>query len=97
MEINAIMLIFLPMLLPLLNQMGIDLVHFGVVMVLNLMLGTLTPPFGMGMYIVTGITKAPMHEVIKELWPFIGMLIIVLVIITYVPQLVLWLPNLMVR
>lgn len=97
MEINAIMLIFLPMLLPLLNQMGIDLVHFGVVMVLNLMLGTLTPPFGMGMYIVTGITKAPMHEVIKELWPFIGMLIIVLVAITYVPQLVLWLPNLMVR
>lgn len=97
MEINTILLIFLPIILPVLQRFGIDLVHFGVVMVLNLMIGTITPPFGMIMYITSGIAKVPMAEVIKELVPFYIVLIAVLMLITYVPQIVLFLPNLLFK
>jgi tripartite ATP-independent transporter DctM subunit len=97
MEINTILLIFLPIILPVLQRFGIDLVHFGVVMVLNLMIGTITPPFGMIMYITSGIAKVSMAEVIKELVPFYIVLIAVLMLITYVPQIVLFLPNLLFK
>jgi len=97
MEINAIMLLFVPIFLPVVQQLNIDPVHFGLITVFNMMIGTLTPPFGMIMYIVTGIAKVPMNQVIRELWPFIAILIAVLVLITYVPWVVLALPSRMIR
>ncbi len=95
MEINAIMLLFLPIILPVVKTFGVDLVHFGVVTVLNMMIGTLTPPFGMMTYIVTGIAKVPLSRVFRKLTPFIIALILLLLLITYVPGIVMWLPNTM--
>ncbi|WP_066455086.1 TRAP transporter large permease [Anaerotruncus rubiinfantis] len=95
MELNATMLIFLPIILPVAQGLGIDLVHLGVVMVVNLMIGTLTPPFGMMTYVSAGIAKVPLHTVFRELAPFMVVLVIVLLLITYIPGLVLWLPGLL--
>lgn len=95
MELNATMLIFLPIILPVAQGLGIDLVHLGVVMVVNLMIGTLTPPFGMMTYVAAGIAKVPLHAVFRELLPFLLALAVVLVLITYIPGLVLWLPGLL--
>lgn len=94
MELNSILLIFVPIMIPVVNMLGIDLVHFGVVAVINLMIGTLTPPFGMMMFITAGIAEEPVHVVIRELIPFYIGLIILLFILTYCPVLVTALPNL---
>ena len=85
---------FIPMILPLINLLGIDLVHFGVVVVLNMMIGLSTPPLGGLLFIVSGLSKTPLHEVIKESLPMTFAMIGVLFLITYVPDLVLFLPRL---
>jgi len=79
--------------LPLVNAVGIDLVHFGVVIVLNMMIGLSTPPFGMLLFIVSGISKTPLQTVIKEILPMIVVLIIVLLLVTYIPDIVLFIPR----
>jgi len=89
----AITLVFIPMVLPMVEALGIDLVHFGVVIVLNMMIGLLTPPFGVLLFIVAGISGAPLREIIKECLPMILVLIGVLLLLTYVPELVLFIPN----
>jgi len=91
----AITLVFIPMVLPLVKMLGIDLVHFGVVIVLNMMIGLSTPPFGMLLFIVSGISGASLKSIIKEILPMVLVLIVVLFLITYVPELVLFLPNTM--
>lgn len=88
-----LMLIFIPVLVPLMTKIGVDTVHFGVVMVLNLMIALLTPPVGMVMFIMMATAKCSMWEFTKEIWPFMVALLAVLFLITYVPSLVLWLPN----
>ena len=87
-------LVFIPMILPLINLLGIDLVHFGVVVVLNMMIGLSTPPLGGLLFIVSGLSKTPLHKVIKESLPMTAVMIAVLFLITYVPELVLFLPRL---
>jgi TRAP-type C4-dicarboxylate transport system permease large subunit len=87
------MLIFIPVLVPLMTKLGIDTVHFGVVMVLNLMIALLTPPVGVVMFVMLATAKCSMWEYTKEIWPFMLALLAVLFLITYVPGLVLWLPN----
>jgi tripartite ATP-independent transporter DctM subunit len=87
-------LVFIPMILPLINLLGIDLVHFGVVVVLNMMIGLSTPPLGGLLFIVSGLSKTPLHEVIKESLPMTFAMIGVLFLITYVPDLVLFMPRL---
>lgn len=94
METLAIMLIFFPIVVPIVQSVGIDLVHFGVVAVLNLMIGLLTPPFGMLLFLMSGLTKLPMSSILRELVPYIVILIGVLLLISLVPQLVLFIPNL---
>lgn len=94
MELNSILLIFIPIMIPVVKLLGIDLVHFGVVAVINLMIGTLTPPFGMMMYITAGIADEPVHVVIKELIPFYIGLVLLLLLLTYCPVLVTFLPSL---
>lgn len=95
MELNSILLIFVPIVLPVVRMLGIDLVHFGVVVVVNLMIGTITPPFGMMMYIAAGIAHEPVHKVIRELLPHYVGLLLLLLLITYVPEIVTFLPNMM--
>lgn len=92
-DTSTIMLVFIPMVLPLVKSLGIDLTHFGVMIVLNMMIGLTTPPFGVLLFIVSGITKVPLQAIIKETLPLIAVLIVVLFMITYIPGIVLFLPN----
>jgi tripartite ATP-independent transporter DctM subunit len=94
MESIAVMLLTIPVLMPLITRVGIDPVHFGVVMTLNLMIGLLTPPVGMCLYAVSAIGKVPLWQLAKELWPYIVALIVCLLLVTYIPVLVVWIPNL---
>jgi tripartite ATP-independent transporter DctM subunit len=88
------MLIFVPVLLPISAQLGIDPIHFGVVIVLNLMIGLVTPPVGGLLYIVSKIGRVPFQHVSRASIPFIGALLAVLFLITYIPGLVTWIPKL---
>ncbi len=90
----VLLLIVVPIVLPVAEGAGIDLVHFGVVLVLNMMIGLSTPPFGMLLFTITGLTRTPMGPVIREVLPFIAVLVGVLMLITFVPEIVLWLPGL---
>jgi len=92
-DTSCIQVVFVPMVLPLVKAMGIDLVHFGVVIVLNMMIGLSTPPFGMLLFIVSGISGTPLRTIIKEIFPMILVLIIVLIMITYIPDIVLFIPH----
>ncbi len=69
--------------------------HFGVVVVVNIMIGLLTPPFGLLLFVVANMTKQPLMAIVREALPFILMAIVVLAIITFVPETVLWLPRVM--
>ena len=94
METTAIIVLSTPILMPLIAAFHIDPVHFGVVFVLNLMIGLLTPPVGMCMFVVCAIAKISVEDFVKESIPFFIALLAVLFLITYVPSLVTWLPNL---
>jgi tripartite ATP-independent transporter DctM subunit len=87
------MIVATPILVPALAKIGVDPVHFGVVMTLNLLIGLMTPPFGASLFLVSSIAKVNMRELIVATWPFIVALLILLALITYVPQIVLFLPN----
>ncbi len=94
METTALLLLFTPIFLPLIDGLGVNRVHFGVFYVLNLMIGTLTPPVGTVMYVILTISKITMREFTREIWPMLAALIAVLFLITYYPPLVLYIPNL---
>ena len=96
MESLAVMIMAVPVLLPLLEHAGVDLVHFGIFFVLNVMIGAITPPVGTIMYVVCALGKISIPEFAKEVWPFVIALVIALLIVTYVPILSLWLPNLII-
>ncbi|MHB1160297.1 MAG: TRAP transporter large permease, partial [Chloroflexota bacterium] len=93
MEGTAVMIMAVPIMLPLLMHSGIDLVHFGVIFVVNIMIGTITPPVGTIMYVVCALNKLPIAEFAKAVWPFIIALLIALLLITYIPELAMSLPN----
>jgi tripartite ATP-independent transporter DctM subunit len=93
-DVSAILLIIVPMVLPLVKTAGIDLVHFGVITVFNLMIALDTPPYSPTIFITTAISGTPLADAIKEMWLFIAFEIAALMICTYVPDLVLWLPRL---
>jgi tripartite ATP-independent transporter DctM subunit len=95
METTALLLLFTPIFLPLIDGLGVDRVHFGVFYVLNLMIGTLTPPVGTVMYVILNISRITMREFTREIWPMLVALIAVLYLITYYPPLVLYIPNLL--
>lgn len=94
MEILPIMLILAPVLFPLLGGLGIDPIHFGVVMVLNLMIGMITPPIGLNLFVISAIGKVGVIEIFREAIPYFVVLVGVLLLITYWPGLTLWLPGL---
>ncbi|MBN2859841.1 MAG: TRAP transporter large permease [Sphaerochaetaceae bacterium] len=94
-EGGAVLIIVAPLLVPVAQSMGIDLVHFGLVLIVNIMIGGITPPFGSMMFTTCSITKVSVGDFIREIWPFILALIAVLLVVTYIPSLVLFLPNLL--
>ncbi len=94
-EGTAILLIIVPVFIPTAQALGIDMVHFGVVVVVNIMLGLVTPPYGLLLFIMTNISGAPVKDIIKDAAPFIFWMVICLMLITFVPELVLWLPRLL--
>ena len=93
-DIAAIILVFTPMILPVLNAFNIDMVHWGVVEVLNVCIGFITPPFGVGLYVLSDLSGVKVSRVTTAVIPFIIPLLVTLMLITYCPQLVLWLPDL---
>ena len=87
-------LMLVPMLLPVIDSFGIERVHFGIIIQLGLLIGIATPPMGIGLYIMVEVGKVPFERVTLAVIPFLVPLMIVLVLITYFPQLTLWFPNL---
>jgi C4-dicarboxylate transporter DctM subunit len=93
-DVSSILLIIVPLVLPLVREVGIDLVHFGVVTVFNLMIALDTPPFGPTAFITSGISGTPLAKVMKQILIFIAFELLALAIITYFPDTVLWIPRL---
>ena len=94
MEGIAIMILMVPVFMPVIQQVGIDPVHFGVLVTMNLMIGILTPPFGVALFTVAKVGKIPFEELAREILPFLPGLIIVLFLLTYFPSLSMFLPRL---
>jgi C4-dicarboxylate transporter, DctM subunit len=94
-EGSTILLVVVPIFIPTAKALGIDLVHFGVVVVINIMIGLLTPPYGLLLFVIANMTKQPLGAIVREAAPFIFMAILVLVIVTAIPDSILWLPRLM--
>lgn len=94
-EGGAALMIITPLLLPVARTLGIDPIHFGLVAIVNIMIGGITPPFGSMMFTTCGITKCPISEFLKEVWPFILCLMIVLILCTFCPPLITIVPNLL--
>ncbi|EAO2092778.1 TRAP transporter large permease [Salmonella enterica] len=95
MDIGPAILIFTPILLPIMAKLGVDPVHFGIIMIYNLAIGTITPPVGSGLYVGGSVGKVKVEEVIKPLLPFYGAIIGVLLLITYIPEITLFLPRIL--
>jgi C4-dicarboxylate transporter DctM subunit len=95
MEPTGIILILAPILFPIAMQMGIDPVHLGIIMVVNLEIGMVTPPVGLNLFVTAGITKMSIGQVVRAALPWLMILLVYLVFITYVPIVSLWLPSLL--
>ncbi len=93
-EGTTIILVILPVLLPTAMALGIDPVHFGIVAVTNIMFGLVTPPYGLLLFMMTKVTNVPLGEIVREVMPFLGVMLVALLVITYVPGFVLALPRL---
>lgn len=94
-EGGTILLVIVPILIPAAQALGIDMVHFGIVVTVNLMIGLITPPYGLLLFIVASLAKEPLGAVIRETMPYVGVLIVALGLMTFVPETVLWLPRLL--
>ncbi|MEY2683996.1 MAG: Sialic acid transporter permease protein SiaT [Pseudomonadota bacterium] len=92
MDMAPLILILTPILMPVIQSIGVDPVHFGMIMMVNLGIGLLTPPVGGVLFVGAAVAKLPMEQVVKALLPFFGALLLVLVAVTYIPALSLWLP-----
>ncbi|HEX6092611.1 MAG TPA: TRAP transporter large permease [Dongiaceae bacterium] len=86
------LLIIVPMLMPSVRALGIDPVHFGVTAIVNMMIGLVTPPIGELLFLISGVSGIPLHSIMKELWQFLIVLIAILFVLIFVPELTLWLP-----
>jgi tripartite ATP-independent transporter DctM subunit len=93
MEGSTILLVVVPVLVPTAQALGVDMVHFGVVVVVNIMLGLVTPPYGLLLFIVAKLSNQPLMAVVRDTLPFVAAMVGALFLITYVPELVLWLPR----
>ncbi len=94
-DASTIILVIVPLFLPAARALGIDLVYFGVVVVVNCMIGLITPPYGIVLFVLNGVTGIPLRDIIREIWPFVLGLIGALLLMILFPGLVLWLPHLL--
>lgn len=94
-DATTIILVIIPLFLPTCRELGIDLVHFGVVAVVNCMVGLITPPYGILLFVINAVTRIPLAEIIREVLPFLAVLIAALLVLILVPDLVLFLPRLL--
>lgn len=95
MEALAAIVILIPILLPIVTQLDVDPVHFGVIMVVNLAIGFITPPVGVNLFVSSGVANLKLENIAKAVLPMLGLMIILLLVITYIPSVVLWLPQLL--
>ncbi len=94
MDVAPMLLICTPIFMPVITKLGIDPVHFGMIMILNLGIGLITPPVGPTLFVGCAIGKVTMEQVSRELWPFYGAMCVALLLVTYIPAISLWLPGL---
>ena len=94
MDMSCIILVLTPILLPIATSIGIDAVHFGVIMIVNLGIGLITPPVGSTLFIGAAISKVPMERLAKSMLPFYLVMLVVLILVTYFPAFVMFLPDL---
>ncbi|WP_407332890.1 TRAP transporter large permease [Enterovibrio sp. 27052020O] len=94
-DATTVILVIVPLFIPACRELGIDLVHFGVVTIVNLMIGLITPPYGVLLFVINGTTKIPLAGIIKQVIPFICVLLVALLIMILTPDLVLWIPRMM--
>jgi len=92
-DASTVLLVIVPILIPTAQGLGIDMVHFGLVVVMNLMIGLITPPYGLLLFVVASLTKASFAAIVKDTLPFIYALLAALAVLTAFPDLVLWLPR----
>lgn len=92
-DATTIILVIIPLFLPTCRELGIDLVHFGVVAVVNAMIGLITPPYGILLFVLNAVTGIRLSEIIREIWPFLIALLLALLVLVLWPDLVLWLPR----
>lgn len=97
MDMAPLILILTPILLPLVTKLGVDPVHFGMIMMVNLGIGLLTPPVGAVLFVGSAVAKLKIEAVVQALYPFFGAMLLVLAMVTYIPAISLWLPNLMFK
>lgn len=93
-DATVIILVIIPLFIPTCRELGIDLVHFGVLIVVNSMIGLITPPYGILLFVINAVTGIPLKEIIAEVWAFLAVLLGALLLMILVPDLVLWLPRL---
>ncbi|MBG6144921.1 MAG: TRAP transporter large permease [Roseibium album] len=94
-DATTIILVIVPLFIPTCRDLGIDLVHFGVLVVVNSMIGLITPPYGILLFVINAVTGIPLREIISEVWAFLGVLIGALVLMILFPEIVLFLPRLL--
>jgi TRAP-type C4-dicarboxylate transport system permease large subunit len=94
-DATTIILVIVPLFIPACKALGIDLVHFGVLVVVNSMIGLITPPYGILLFVINAVTGIPIKEIIGEIWLFFGVLILALITLILFPDLVLWLPKML--
>lgn len=92
-DATTIILVILPLFLPASRELGIDLVHFGVVAVVNTMIGLITPPYGILLFVINAVTGISLRQIIGEIWPFLGVLVFALLLLILFPDIILWLPR----
>ncbi len=97
MDMAPLILICTPILLPVVMKLGVDPVHFGMIMLLNLGIGLLTPPVGSVLFVGCAVGKVKLEDVMRGIWPFYGVLFAVLMLVTFVPALSLWLPSVVIK
>jgi tripartite ATP-independent transporter DctM subunit len=93
MDMAPLILILTPILLPVMKTIGVDPVHFGMIMMVNLGIGLITPPVGAVLFVGSAVAKLRIEQVVKAMWPFLGILFLVLLLVTYLPAISLWLPR----
>ncbi|HDL8053303.1 TPA: TRAP transporter large permease [Yersinia enterocolitica] len=93
MDMAPLILILTPVLMPVTNSLGIDPVHFGMIMLINLGIGLITPPVGSVLFVASAVSKQKIEQVVKAMLPFYGALFLVLMLVTYIPEISLWLPR----